>query len=40
MGETEGINSWTDKSWECGCGALNAGWLERCGRCDKLKDLD
>ncbi len=28
---------WVSKSWTCGCGALNAGWLNKCGRCGKEK---
>ena len=24
-----------DNSWNCGCGALNAAWLENCGKCNK-----
>ena len=26
-----------DNSWICGCGALNASYLENCGRCDNPK---
>jgi len=26
-----------DKSWTCKCGALNAGWLDRCGKCNKQR---
>jgi len=29
--------NWVDKSWYCGCGAMNAGWLTQCGKCDKPK---
>lgn len=31
------IKLWSRLSWNCGCGALNAGWLKRCGRCGKKK---
>lgn len=26
-------DDWVSKMWKCGCGALNAGWLDLCGRC-------
>ena len=29
--------SLVDESWDCGCGALNAGYLEFCGRCNEPK---
>ena len=29
--------SWTEQTWTCGCGALNAGWVNKCGKCDKKK---
>jgi|CoawatStandDraft_6_1074263.scaffolds.fasta_scaffold07943_2 hypothetical protein len=28
-------DDWVSKSWNCGCGAMNAGWLIICGRCLK-----
>jgi len=31
------MNNWVDKSWNCSCGALNAGWLTKCGKCGKPK---
>ena len=37
MEEKDHIEDWVSKSWECGCGALNAGWLTECGRCGKVK---
>ena len=30
--------SLVDQSWSCGCGALNAPWLEVCGGCNKEKE--
>jgi len=27
--------SWVEKIWYCGCGAMNAGWLDKCGKCNK-----
>ena len=27
-------NYYVDNTWTCGCGALNAVWLEKCGNCD------
>ena len=32
------IKEWSKLSWTCGCGALNAGWLTKCGRCGKEKN--
>ena len=34
--------SWTEKMWTCGCGALNAEWLNKCGKCynEKIKNMD
>jgi len=29
--------SWTEQTWTCDCGASNAGWLNKCGRCQKYK---
>jgi hypothetical protein len=29
--------SWTEQTWTCGCGALNAGWLNKCGKCQKYR---
>lgn len=26
-----------DNTWTCGCGALNAAYLTKCGRCGKEK---
>ena len=37
MEEMDHINNWVDKTWNCGCGAMNAGWLTKCGRCNKDK---
>ena len=36
------IKEWSKLSWRCGCGALNAGWLNKCGKCDneKIKNMD
>jgi len=34
------IKEWSKLSWKCGCGALNAGWLDKCGRCGKEKEED
>ena len=31
------INSYVDSTWNCGCGALNAGYRETCGACGKPK---
>mgnify|MGYP003337028219 CR=1 FL=1 len=31
------ITEWSRLSWFCGCGALNAGWLDNCGKCGKDK---
>ena len=31
------IKEWSKLSWFCGCGALNAGWLDNCGNCGKDK---
>lgn len=31
--------SLVDQSWSCGCGALNAPWLDKCGDCNKEKEL-
>jgi len=28
---------WTKKMWVCDCGASNAGWLNKCGKCNKEK---
>ena len=30
--------SWVEKIWYCSCGAMNAGWLDKCGRCGKEKN--
>jgi len=27
-----------DSTWNCGCGALNAAYLEKCGSCEKEKN--
>lgn len=35
MEETVLNNNWVDRAWKCTCGALNAGWLNKCGRCNK-----
>ena len=32
-----GIVEWSKHVWTCGCGALNAGWLDNCGKCGKDK---
>ena len=32
------IKEWSKLSWTCGCGALNAGWLTKCGRWEKEKN--
>jgi len=37
MEEKGHIKDWVDKSWTCGCGAINAGWLDDCGRCNKQR---
>ena len=37
MEETGPNNNWIDKTWNCTCGALNAGWLDQCGRCKKQR---
>ena len=29
--------SWVEQIWACDCGASNAGWLNKCGRCQKYK---
>ena len=29
-----------DSAWNCSCGALNAGYLTKCGKCNKQKDND
>ena len=29
--------SWVEKIWYCDCGAMNAGWLDKCGKCNKEK---
>jgi len=29
--------SLVDSAWTCGCGALNAGYLTKCGKCNKEK---
>jgi len=31
------MTKWVDKTWYCGCGAMNAGWLTQCGKCGKHK---
>ena len=31
------IPEWSKLTWNCGCGALNAGWLDNCGKCGKSK---
>ena len=30
------VKEWSKLSWKCGCGALNAGWLDKCGKCNKI----
>jgi len=30
--------SLVDNAWNCGCGALNAGYLTRCNKCNKEKE--
>jgi hypothetical protein len=37
MEETGLNNNWVDKTWNCKCGSLNAGWLTKCGRCNKQR---
>ncbi len=32
------MNNWVDKIWYCGCGAMNAGWLIKCGKCNKKRN--
>ena len=32
--------SWVEKIWYCNCGAMNAGWLDKCGRCGNEKNKD
>ena len=32
------MQEWVSKTWVCGCGALNAGWLNKCGKCQKKKE--
>ncbi len=34
------IKEWSKLSWQCGCGALNAGWLDKCGKCNKVKKIN
>ena len=29
------IKEWSKLTWTCGCGALNTGWLDNCGRWGK-----
>jgi hypothetical protein len=31
--------SLVDGAWNCGCGALNAGYLTKCSKCNKEKKL-
>jgi hypothetical protein len=31
--------SLVDSAWNCGCGALNAGYLTKCSKCNKEKKL-
>ena len=38
MEEKDRIEEWTKLTWNCGCGALNAGYRNTCGRCNKIKD--
>ena len=35
---TEIKGDWVSKTWNCGCGAMNAGWLTKCVRCVKEKN--
>tara|TARA_R110000796_G_scaffold2272_1_gene9052 strand:- start:212 stop:433 length:222 start_codon:yes stop_codon:yes gene_type:complete len=30
-------DDWVSKTWDCGCGAMNAGWNIICGRCKQNK---
>ena len=30
---------WVSKVWTFGCGAMNAGWLDKCGKCGKVKNI-
>ena len=36
---TKSIGGWVSKVWTCGCGAMNAGWLDKCGKCGKVKNI-
>jgi len=38
MEEKDRIKDWTRYTWDCGCGALNAGWLDKCGKCNTIKN--
>ncbi len=31
------MKEWSKLTWICGCGALNAGWLNKCGKCEKQR---
>ena len=31
------MKDWIKLMWTCGCGRLNAGWLNKCGKCQKKK---
>ena len=31
------MDKWVNKTWICDCGAMNAGWLNKCGKCKKNK---
>jgi len=31
------MHKWVNKTWFCGCGAMNAGWLNKCGKCKKKR---
>jgi|TARA_R110000824_G_scaffold391678_1_gene589606 hypothetical protein len=30
-------DDWISKTWDCDCGAMNAGWNTMCGRCKESK---
>ena len=32
------MKEWSRLTWTCGCGALNVGWLDNCGRCKSSKE--
>ena len=36
---TEINGDWVSKTWQCGCGEMNAGWLDKCGKCGKVKNI-